>query len=88
MRIKNHLITLKNQGIHLAAVNAGPAARTLFGIVLSSEWAGHELGWSRMRLDPGQNRTTAATAAAHDNQFLRVVRLENEVGLVGHGEDL
>ena len=88
MGVEDHTVALENQGIHLAAVNAGPAARTRFGLMFSSEWAGHELRWSWMRLDAGQNRATAATAAAHDNQFLRIVGLEDQVSLVGHGEDL
>jgi hypothetical protein len=41
-----------------------------------------------MRFEAGQNPTTAAAAATHDNQFPRIVGLENEVSLVGHGEDL
>ena len=88
MRIKDHPVTLKNQGIHLATVDASPAALTLFGVMFSPERAGHELRWPWVRLDSGQNRTTAATAAAHDNHFLGIVGLENEVSLIGHGEDL
>jgi hypothetical protein len=41
-----------------------------------------------MRFETGQNPTTAAAAAAHDNQFPRIVGLENQVSLVGYGEDL
>jgi hypothetical protein len=41
-----------------------------------------------MQFETGQNPTTAATAATHDNQVPRIVRLENEVSLVGYGEDL
>jgi hypothetical protein len=88
MGIEDHSIALKNQSIHLAAVDAGAAALTPFGLMLSSEWAGHYFGRLWMRLETGQNSTTAATAATHDNHFLRIVGLENEVSLVGHGEDL
>ena len=88
MGIENHPVAFKNQCSHLAAVDAGPASLTPFGLMSGSEWAGHKLGRSWMRLDPGQNCTTAATAAAHDNQFLRIVGLENEASLVGDRQDL
>ncbi len=55
--------------------------------MFGSERAGYKLRWSWMRLDPGQNRTAAATAAAQDNHFFGIVGLENEVRLIGHGED-
>ena len=88
MGIKNHPVTLKNQGVHLAPVDASPAAVTLFGVMVGSKGAGHKFRWSWMGLDPGQNRAAGATAAAQDNHFFGIVGLKNEVGLVGHGEDL
>ena len=69
MGFEDQPIALKSQGIHLAAVHAGPAAFTLFGLMSGSERARYEFGWPFMRLDTGQNPTTAAAAAAHDNQF-------------------
>ena len=88
MGIQDHSVALKNQSIHLAAVDAGPAALTPFGLMSSSEWAGHHFGWPWMRLETGQNPTTAATAATHDNHFPGIVGLEDQVGLVGQGEDV
>ena len=83
MGIQDHSVALQNQGIHLAAVDAGPTALTLFGLLSSSEWAGHDFGWPWMRLETGQNRTTAATATTHDNHFSRIVGLDIYVIVLG-----
>jgi hypothetical protein len=56
--------------------------------MFGSESTGHKFGWFWMGLDSGQNRTTAAAAAAHDNHFFRIVRLEYELGLFGRYENL
>ena len=88
MGIQDHSVALENQSIHLAAVDAGPAALTPFRLMSSSERTDNEFGWPWMSLDTGQNPTTAATAATHDNHFPRIVGLEDQVSLVGYGKDV
>jgi len=52
------------------------------------EGAGHHFRWPRMALDTGQNRAAAAAAAAHKSDIPGIAGLENQVGLIGLGEDL